>query len=196
MNFQKATDIHGLVLAGGKSTRMGIDKSLLSFHGLAQNEHVFALLHRHSNNVYTSIGKGQETQPFKNPIVDVYDVDSPINGILSAFQQNADVAWLSVPVDMPFVNDDVIATLIANRDVNKVATCFYDSEEKYPEPLLTIWEPGAGQNLLKFFERGRNSPREFLMGENVNLLKIADRMALRNINTIEEFIAAKRSLER
>ncbi|MFT5737968.1 MAG: molybdopterin-guanine dinucleotide biosynthesis protein A, partial [Maribacter sp.] len=32
--------IYGLVLAGGKSTRMGVDKGLITYHGLPQRDYL------------------------------------------------------------------------------------------------------------------------------------------------------------
>ncbi len=192
MKGQKTDDLYGLVLAGGRSSRMGADKALLDFHGAAQKDYLFKLLVPYCNRVYTSIGNKAVASDFVNPIKDAYALDSPLNGILSAFLERSDVAWLSVPVDMPFVDENVIAYLIKNRDATKMATCFYDSDEKYPEPLLTIWESGAGRSLLQYHREGGTGPRAFLASQDIRLLKIPNKNALINVNTKEEFENAER----
>ncbi|HCM76823.1 MAG TPA: molybdenum cofactor guanylyltransferase [Cytophagales bacterium] len=179
--------LYGLVLAGGQSTRMGRDKALLSYHGLPQRDHVFQLLSRFCKKVFTSVGHSKPNELVTNPIKDAFSIKGPLNGILSAFQQHEGVAWITMPIDMPLVNDQTIQLLIAHRDIEKVATCFYDSDGKNPEPLLTLWEPKAAHLLRAFYDEGKTSPREFLISADINLLRIPDVNLLKSINTPEEF---------
>ena len=74
----------------------------------------------------------------------------------------------------------------AVRDPAKVATCFYDSEGKDPEPLIAIWEPKAYPLMINFYKAGKISPRDFLKMEDICILQIPDRNALVNINSPEE----------
>ena len=97
-----------------------------------------------------------------NPLPDQFDFESPLNGILTAFAHDSIAAWLTVPVDMPLIDVEIIAYLLKKRDTNKVATCFFDSDGKNPEPLITIWEPRAYPLLLSFQKSGKISPRDFL----------------------------------
>ena len=71
-------------------------------------------------------------------------------------------AWLTVAVDMPFVDELALERLVAGRDKTKMATCYYNRETRQPEPLLTLWESIAYNPLLSFAENGNISPREFL----------------------------------
>ncbi|HTJ53311.1 MAG TPA: molybdenum cofactor guanylyltransferase [Cyclobacteriaceae bacterium] len=186
--------INGLILAGGRSRRMGHDKSLITFHNKPQREYLFDLLNTLCDKVYTSCKKGDEVPSSLNPLPDQFEIESPINGILSAFSQNSTAAWLTVPVDMPEVNLEILNYLINNRSDNHIATCFFDSEGKNPEPLLTLWEPPAVSLLQKFYEAGNISPRDFLKQSNVNTLTIPDKRALRNINSpddLTDFLSEK-----
>jgi molybdopterin-guanine dinucleotide biosynthesis protein A len=135
--------IHGLILAGGRSSRMGRDKSLIPFHGKPQREYLAELLANYCDNVFLSRKKNDGVFPTFKTIPDNYPTDSPLNGILSAFDVHPDVAWLTVPVDMPWVDSKTITSLISNRDIYKAATCFLDSDGKNPEPLLPLWEPSC-----------------------------------------------------
>jgi len=175
--------LYGLVLEGGLSSRMGKNKAYLTYHKRPQREHAFGLLEKFCHRVYYSAGK--QAPPDVHTIVDAFPFQGPLNGILSAFKRYPGVAWLTLPVDMPLVDEGVIRFLVAHRDAAKAATCFYDTEGKLPEPLVTIWEPHAP--LPTFYAKGKTSPREFLMGTNANLLHIPSKMALKNINTPEDF---------
>ncbi|NNE77041.1 MAG: NTP transferase domain-containing protein, partial [Pricia sp.] len=47
--------IYGLVLAGGKSSRMGKDKGLIPYHGMPQREYLYHLLGRVCDKTFLSI---------------------------------------------------------------------------------------------------------------------------------------------
>ena len=87
-----------------------------------------------------------------------------------AMETHKNVSWLTVPIDMPFIDEKTIAALVENRDVNADATCFYDSDGKLPEPLVAIWEAKTIKKLVHFHDSGNVSPRKFLVDNNIKLL--------------------------
>jgi molybdenum cofactor guanylyltransferase len=179
--------LNGLVLCGGKSTRMGEDKSLIHYHGKSQRDHLVNILKPFCNEVFISASKHSKAS--QSIIPDHFDLDSPLNGILSAFHFDPFAAWLTLPVDMPNIDSKTIQYLIDHRDTHTVATCFLDSDGQNPEPLLTIWEAKAKPLLFDFFNSGEKSPRKFLLENDVCLLKSPVASALVNINTPEELQA-------
>src|SRR5688572_8249962 len=102
------TTINGLILSGGKSLRMGQDKGQIAFHGKPQREYLFDLLSTCCNHVFTSCKRTQDIAAKLNPLADLFEMDSPLNGILTAFRHTPSVAWLSVPVDMPMIDQAVL----------------------------------------------------------------------------------------
>lgn len=179
-------DTNGLILAGGYSTRMGTDKALLVYNGTPQREFLFGLLGRHCRAVHVSCRADQNVPAHLNPILDAYNITGPLNGILSAFMSKANIAWLAIAVDMPFINDHAIEALLASRDKTKLATCFRNPQTQQPEPLLTVWETTAYPLLLKFAEEGNISPRDFLMKHPVNLIEPPDERILISFNSPED----------
>ncbi|HEX7014478.1 MAG TPA: NTP transferase domain-containing protein [Cyclobacteriaceae bacterium] len=177
------TALNGLILAGGKSSRMGRDKSLIVFHNLPQRVHLFNLLKTFCRKVYLSCKNTAGIPEHLNPLRDRFQIDSPLNGILSAFEHEPGAPWLAVAVDMPYIDAKTLETLIQNRNGKKIATCFYDSDGTKPEPLLTIWEPHAFPLLRDFHARGGFSPRQFLIENDIHLLTAPDQRALVNVNT-------------
>jgi molybdenum cofactor guanylyltransferase len=183
---QTARSLNGLILSGGQSKRMGHDKSLIEYHNVSQREYLFNMLRNFCAAVFTSC-KITHTVPIRfNPLPDQYHFDSPLNGILTALSHDAIAAWLTVPIDMPLIDVEIISYLISKRDPAKIATCFYDSDGKNPEPLVAIWEPRAYPLMLDFYKRGKISPRDFLKHEDAHVIEIPDRNALVNINSPEE----------
>jgi molybdopterin-guanine dinucleotide biosynthesis protein A len=178
--------INGLILAGGESSRMGEDKSLLDFHGKTQREHLHGLLGKFCKKVFLSCRAIEQIPIHLNPIPDHYNFKSPLNGILSAFNLNAHTALLSLPVDMPYIDEKIISHLITNRQKSKVATCFYDSDGKEPEPLFAIWEPHALPLLMAYYQSGKFTPRGFLQNHDVAVLPSPDPRLHININSQDD----------
>lgn len=173
---------------------MGQDKSLLDYHGKPQREHLTELLIPYCKTVYWSVNAEQarEIHDTQQPlIVDLYDLTSPLNGILSAFQTDPWAAWLVVACDMPLVTRLSLDALLANRAPNKMATVFYDSDGHSPEPLLGIYEPAFGLILHQAFTEGAVSPRQLLMQNDVQIITIPDRRELTNVNDPEARAALK-----
>jgi molybdenum cofactor guanylyltransferase len=185
-------NLNGLILAGGKSSRMGSPKSLIDFHGKPQHQHLSELLKPFCQQVFISVSKNSNTSQSVATITDHFDLESPLNGIISAFHFDPQAAWLTVPVDMPNIDHTVAAYLIKHRNTTKTATCFLDTEGYHPEPLLAIWEPKAKPLLFNFFNGGGHSPRKFLQINDVCLIKAPNKSWLININTVEELKGYKK----
>jgi molybdenum cofactor guanylyltransferase len=178
--------INGLILNGGRSSRMGFDKSTVVFHGKPQHLYLNELLKKFCANVFISLRNfsgGVSATPF---LIDKFDTDSPLNGILTAMDHDPDSAWLTVPIDMPGVDETVIRYLVDHRDPSSVATCFLDQEGKLPEPLVTIWETASHALLMDFYNSGGKSPRAFLSRSKVNLLRAPSVDFHTNINSPDD----------
>ena len=96
-----AAALNGLVLAGGKSERMGTDKSLLAYHGRPQREHLYDMLLPVCQKVFVSCNTAQNANMEIPGIEDRFLGLGPMGGLLSAFQSAPDAAWLTVAGDMP-----------------------------------------------------------------------------------------------
>ena len=100
-------NIAGLVLAGGRSSRMGRDKSQLVFRGQPLIDHMRTVLNNTGlDPVYTSGPDG---------IVDLKPDYGPLGGLYSAAcQLPSDSRVLVVPVDMPLLTPALLNHLIAH----------------------------------------------------------------------------------
>ena len=174
--------LKGLILAGGKSQRMGHDKSLINYHGSNQVDHLFGMLRSECQDVYVSIRSDQENHFQPESIVDQFINLGPFGGILSAFRTDPDAAWLIVASDLPFISEQVIYRLLRERDRSKVATCFIRPDAAFPDPLCTIWEPKSYLRLLEFMALGYSCPRKVLINNDVKTVPLDDATILMNVN--------------
>jgi molybdopterin-guanine dinucleotide biosynthesis protein A len=185
--------LYGLVLAGGASRRMGRDKAALALHGQPQLHWARELLLRHCPQVFVSIRAGQQDDPVRRglpAIVDGHEDAGPIAGIAAAQAAQPECAWLVLACDLPFVDDDCIARLVAARDGRPVVA-YASSHDGRPEPLCAIYEPASRAGVLAAIDSGRNCPRKFILSTGVALLQQADPAALENVNTPDELLRAQ-----
>jgi molybdopterin-guanine dinucleotide biosynthesis protein A len=184
-----AADLFGLVLAGGKSRRMGSDKALLIRDGETQLARAVALLEAHVVRVFVSTRQDQadegERQKFAR-IVDRYDDMGPIAGVLSAMDQHPDKAWLVVACDLPNIDDRTISALIERHDGQHPFTAYTSSYDGLPEPLCAIYGVGARNLVDAFVADGIKCPRKMLIRSDTQLLEQPDPQALDNVNTPED----------
>ena len=189
---EKIAPIQGLVLAGGKSTRMGTDKGTLNFYGKNQRDVAIELLEKNNLKTFLSVRSAQEIE-IENKITDKFVGLGPFGAICSAFQENPNVAWLVIATDLPFVNDEVIQLLLKHRNPSKAATTIKGIDKQFPEPLITIWEPKSYTLLLNYLAQGYSCPRKVLINSDVEIVEVDDNF-IRNINTPEEFKAAHKEI--
>lgn len=182
--------VKGLVLTGGKSTRMGTDKSELNYFGKPQKEYAKELLDKHLAETFYSV---QNKSNKSNEIHDTFLNLGPFGGICSAFQKDPNSAWLVLATDVPFVDNKLIELLLSKRNPSKVATAIKGKGKQFPEPLITIYEPKAYTKLLQYLAQGYSCPRKMLINSEVEIVEVDDNL-IRNINTPEEFEVAKKEL--
>lgn len=186
--------LNGLILVGGKSERMGTDKSSLDYFGTNQRDHLFNLLQKNIiGDVYISSRKEQDFN-HQNIIHDAFMGLGPFGGICSAFMQHPNNAFLVVATDLPFIDDELLQLLINKRNPSKIATTFIGNKNPFPEPLITIWEPKSYPILLQYLSMGYSCPRKVLINSDVELISINEDL-LRNINTPEEYNDVKKELK-
>ncbi len=185
-----SVNIYGLVLSGGKSTRMGEDKGLIRYHDLPQREHLYSLLDQVCDRTFLSIRADQKDE-IDDKFETVIDRDAyrgPYNGLLSAHMENPKVAWLVLACDLPLMDHEALLELITARDPTKIATAFADEENPLPEPLCALWEPRGLQESIAYLDAGNGTcPRKFLINSDVRLVFPKRREVLLNANSKKEY---------
>ncbi len=196
-----APPLYGLVLAGGRSTRMQRDKATLSYQGQTQLDRAMELLEPYVEQAFVSVRPDQRSEPARAryaQIVDTQEGLGPIAGIVAAQSMKPEVAWLVLACDLPYLGADTLGYLIAHRDPVRSATAFRSSHggkhDGLPEPLCAINEPRSAADILAYLETGKICPRKFLIRSDALLLDQPQSRDLNNINTTEEYNAVRESL--
>lgn len=190
----KIASIKGLVLVGGKSTRMGSDKTQLEYYGKPQKEIAKNLLESCGLQTFYSVAYNENALLKTDKISDKFMNLGPFGGICSAFQKDPNSAWLVIATDLPFVDEQLIQLLLEKRNPSKAATTIKGKNKEFPEPLITIYEPKAYPILLQYLAQGYSCPRKMIINSDVKVVEIEDSL-IRNVNTPEEFQKAKEEIE-
>lgn len=191
---EKISPVQGLVLAGGKSSRMGQDKTKLAYHGKAQRDYVIEILEKNLLQTFVSVAQDQKISN-QEYIQDKFVGLGAFGAICSAFQYDPNKAWLVVATDLPFVTENLIKLLLQKRNPEKIATAIKGNSKEFAEPLITIYEPKAYPVLLSYLAQGYSCPRKVLINSDVEIVEVADEL-IRNVNTPDEYQAAIKELKK
>jgi len=164
---------------------MGADKALLMRDGESQLARAVALLERHLPKVFVSMRPDQADEVERRrhaQIIDKYDNMGPVAGILSAFDHNPGVSWLVLACDLPNVDDDTIATLVAAHTGEHPFTAYKSSYDELPEPLCAIFSSSGRASIDAFVAEGIVCPRKMLIRSDTFMLEQSNPSALDNMN--------------
>lgn len=191
--------LYGLVLAGGKSSRMGRDKADLEvIVGEPQAVRAAQMLEAVCSNVCLSVRPNQQLSVLYDwdetrwPLIrDSIEDAGPMAGILSAQRAYPHAAWLVVACDLPNLSPRTLSKLTSERRPLRYATAFNSTSDGFPEPLCAIYEPKSQSRLFQFLATGFRCPRRMLINSRVALIDQDDPNWLTNMNHPEEFHAAR-----
>lgn len=132
--------IGGIILAGGKSSRMGEDKAFILFRRKMLIEYSLNLVQKFCNPILIS-ANSNEYERFGFPVINDEETGcGPLGGIYSCLQQS-DTDWNFVlSVDSPFVESEFIHSLILHIGNFDAVVPF---SEKGKEPLIALYHKNS-----------------------------------------------------
>ncbi len=189
--IQKLPVLEALILAGGRSTRMGSDKSQLKYGEVTAIDRVIKLCQGLGLPVNVSIAANQSAE--LTSIQDIQYIEDqfidlgPFGAICSAFMKKPNNAFLVLACDLPLIDKETIQKLMDQRNAASYATAIKGMGEEFPEPLVAIYEPKIYMRFLQFLSIGYSCPRKVLINSPVEIVQLTDNKSITNINTNEEY---------
>jgi molybdenum cofactor guanylyltransferase len=105
--------IVGCILAGGRSSRMGTDKSLLAFGGVSLIDRAVRVIREVFPTVVVASDRGNEYESLRVPILpDIKKNCGPLGGIHAALVQTEADSLFVLACDMPFVSTELIRHIV------------------------------------------------------------------------------------
>lgn len=186
--------LYGLVLTGGKSSRMKQDKALIEYKGRPHGQYLFELLELYCDETYLSAQKGQwqgTTLDELPTIEDTVEGGGPIAGILSAFKRAPNANWIVLACDLPHINNETIEELLHHYEPNNYGVSFKNREKGFAEPLCALYTPKAKELFENALAKDVHCPVKVLKGADIIRLEQKGAIDLANINTPEELKEAQ-----
>ncbi|HBK46705.1 MAG TPA: molybdenum cofactor guanylyltransferase [Xanthomonadaceae bacterium] len=189
--------LHGLVLAGGASRRMQRDKAYIAYGDAPQLERAYRLLAPFVDRCFVSVRSIQRDDPLRSRfplIVDGVQDGGPAAGILAALEHDPLAGWLVVACDLPLLDQETLARLVASRFEEGDATAYLSEADGQFEPLCAIWEASSRATLAACIARQDASPRRALAQLRVRPVQTGRHDALANANTPEDVLRIRTAI--
>lgn len=193
MTRTSAPQVTGVILAGGKSSRMGVNKALLPLWGVPCVQHVADRLRPACDEVIVVAAESGSYSFLSLPVVlDIVRDAGPLAGIHAALSAIGAGAALVLSCDAPMVNRELLLRLA--RAEGTADAVLVRSEDGRVQPLCGLYRRSCLTGMAEALARGRRSVVEFLGGRNVDVRSVADLLGpgaesglLLTMNTPEEY---------
>jgi len=188
--------VTGLVLCGGKSLRMGTDKSLLDYHGKPQRAYLYELLKQYCPPTFLSCSREQAAtiDAQYEVIIDdeAADKAGPLSGLLSAHKAMPAVDFLVLGCDYPLVATYEIETLLHAGATGRSAA--FRNAAGFVEPLVSLWTRHDLAILSSNPARYHHSMRRFLEEINAMIRTHPQPGNLVSADTMEDYLRIRDQL--
>jgi len=172
-----------VIFAGGKSSRMGEDKALLPFGGFdTLAEFQQTRLKKIFKTIYISC-KDKTNFTFKaNFIEDIKtnDIFAPTTGFISVFDSLACEKIFVLSVDTPFINEQIIETLLKADNPNAEATIAKLNGKM--QPMCGIYHHSLREKFTQMLETDNHKLGLLLKNSKTTFVNFNDEKPFLNLN--------------
>jgi len=181
-------EITGVVLAGGRATRMGgKDKGLQVLNGKPLWQHVAETLEPQVTSL--AISANRNIDIYQRSGLPVYedtlaDYPGPLAGMLSVMQQSSAEWFLFCSCDTPFIPACLVERLVKHRKQSPVVWV-HDGERDHP--TIALMNKGLIPQLETYLAAGERRVMVFMRQAGGHSVDFSDRKSsFINVNTTED----------
>jgi molybdenum cofactor guanylyltransferase len=190
--------ITGLILAGGRGSRMGsVDKGLQPFRGEAMAAHVVRRLAPQVGPLAINANQNPDAYAaFGAPVWpdDLAGFEGPLVGLETGLRRCTTELLVTAPCDSPFLPLDLVARLHAAMLDAGADLALAETEEAsddgalriQPQPVFALVKTSALPHLTAFLASGKRRMDGWYDAIKVVRVRFDDAAAFRNINTLHE----------
>ena len=195
--------IAGFILAGGESSRMGVDKGLLEIAGVPMIARAARLVESVVGSPVVVVGTPEKYRELRlRAIADDWPGCGPLGGIATALAAS-DAEWnLIVACDLPYLTREWLQYLLQRaRDSAEeavVARNLTPANRRGAEPLCAMYHRGSEPELRRALQRGVRKVTDGLAELRVEMIEPAkwkgfdsDGLLFKNVNTPADYEEAK-----
>jgi molybdenum cofactor guanylyltransferase len=180
--------ITAIILAGGKSQRMGTDKGLLNLNGKTFVKHICEALQPvvGTNIVIISSSKEYDTLGFTR-VEDIIENKGPVGGLYTALAASKTKVNLVLSVDVPNVSTELLKWLIQNHDETYMVTQTKSGDKT--SPLIGVYDRSMRIVFGEHMAGNQLKLRKVIEDVKHQTIEIPEKWnnQVQNINTPEEY---------
>lgn len=175
----------GVILAGGKSSRMGTDKALLTWQGKPFIQHVAQVLQHVFTQVVISSDRVSAYSFLNLPVIpDTYKECGPVGGIHSALVHTSADGVFVCSCDMPYLSVEVVKKILQHITLQEVT---FGSDGERLHPLLGIYPKWILPTIQAELDQGSRRVLSFISKVPHSIVDVSEfKHQLRNINTTQD----------
>lgn len=152
-------DITGVILAGGKSSRMGVNKTFLKLGNQSIIERIVDLLKSIFSEVILITNTPEEFRFLQLPLYeDVYKWKGPLAGIHSGLLNSKTGQNFIISCDVPLISKEMIEYIIEYKSDKPIKFC---EAAGYHQPLVGRYSKKILKEIEKFISNNEMSDKSF-----------------------------------
>ena len=193
--MKETRTITGIILAGGKSSRMGQDKGFLKLKGKTFMSYIIEALKPIVSEIII-VSNNPDYDVFKlKRVADVMEGSGPLAGLYSGLLHSETENNIVLSCDVPLINTSVIKKLIEGF-TSEVEVIQFESQGK-TMPLVAMYKRHCMHPILKLLQTNERRLQFAIEQLEVKTIKLNPELgkAVRNINTIRELKELKHEFE-
>jgi len=193
--MKETTSITGIILAGGKSSRMGQDKGFLKLKGKTFLSYIIEALKPIVDDII-NVSNNSDYDFFKlKRVKDTIENSGPLAGLYSGLLHSETENNIVLSCDVPLINTSVLKKLI--EGVSPETDVIQFESEGKTIPLVAMYKRHCSQPILKLLQTNERRLRFAIEQLEVKTIKLEPELekTVRNINTIKELKELKHEFE-
>lgn len=172
--------ITGIVIAGGKSSRMGSNKALVMYKGKRLVDNAIQVVQNYTETILISSNVSIPNTIFSIIPDDIKNI-GPIGGLFSSLKASNTDINIVIPCDVPHIETNLYKILIDNSDnVDAVIPRLPNGKL---EPLIACYNKSIIPIIEKSINSGDYKLVNLLQKLNVKYIDVANIKQFKNINT-------------
>ncbi|MCF8226742.1 MAG: molybdenum cofactor guanylyltransferase [Bacteroidales bacterium] len=166
----KVNHITGILLAGGKSTRMGTDKGTIDTGDKKLFQYPLKLLEATCDEILISTCRtSQDYKHYEQVCDEIYGI-GPLGGIYTCLKRSASDINIVLSYDMPMLTQSLIIDLLGYSDAYELVLPAL--EKKDPEPLCGIYNKSLTGSIEKIISGGAYAVHKLIPMVKTRILTI------------------------
>lgn len=169
--------ITGIILAGGKSSRMGMDKGFCALNGKPMIQYAIDVLDQLCDTIIIS-SNNADYELFEFPVIpDIIKDIGPMGGIYSGLKHSKTQHNFFISCDMPMVTVELVQHILSSKEGFDAVIPTWNN---FTEPMCAYYNKNILDNLTELIQKGDYKLQSIIQNLNHRTLEITNKLDFYN----------------